>query len=61
MADLVGHVLDMVDGIRQEVVGFQKIKGAERQQLEGDAHVAVEVKPVQHLHTVTDGKGKRRK
>lgn len=55
-ADLVGHVSDLVNRIRQEVVCFQEVKGAERQQLEGDAHVAVVVKPVQHLHTVTDGR-----
>lgn len=31
VADLVGHVSDLVNGIRQEVVCFQKVKGAERQ------------------------------
>lgn len=54
VADLVGHVSDLVNGIRQEVVCFQEVKGAERQQLKSDAHVAVVVKPIQHLHTVTD-------
>lgn len=57
VADLVGHVPDLVNGIRQEVVCLQEVKGAERQQLKRDAHVAVVVKPVQHLHTVT---GRRR-
>lgn len=57
-ADLVGHVSDVVNGIRHEVVCFQKVKGAERQQLKGDAHVAIVVKPVEHLHTVTDGREK---
>ena len=57
VADLVGHVSDLVHGIRQEVVCFQEVKGAEREQLERDAHVAVVVKPVQHLHTVTEGRG----
>ena len=58
VADLIGHMSDVVNGIRQEVVCFQKVKGAERQQLKGDAHVAVVVKPVEHLHTVTDGEKK---
>lgn len=52
VADLEGHVSDVVNGIRQEVVCFQKVKGAERQQLKGDAHMAVVVKPVKHLNTV---------
>ena len=55
VADLVGHVSDLVNGIRQEAVCFQEVKGAERQQLERDAHVAVVVEPVQHLHAVTEG------
>lgn len=59
VADLLGHVSDLVHGIRQEVVCFQEVKRAERQQLERDAHVAVVVKPVQHLHTVADGKRDR--
>lgn len=50
-ADLVSHVSDLVKGIRQEVVCFQEVKGAERQQLKRDANVAVTVKPVQHLYT----------
>lgn len=57
VADLLGHVSDLVNGIRQEVVCFQEVKGAERQQLKRDARVTVVVKPVQHLHTVTDGRG----
>lgn len=56
VADLEGHVSDLVNGIRQEVVFFQEVKGAERQQLKRDAHVAVVVKPIEHLHTVTDGR-----
>lgn len=54
--DLMGHVSDLLNGIRQEVVCFQEVKRAERQQLKGDAHMAVVVEPVQHLHTVPDGK-----
>lgn len=54
VADLVGHVSDLVNWIRQEVVCFQEVKSAERQQLKRDAHMTVVVKPVQHLHTVTD-------
>lgn len=34
VADLAGHVSDLVDWVRQEVVCFQEVKGAERQQLE---------------------------
>lgn len=56
VADLVGHVSDLVKWIRQEVVCLQEVKGAERQQLKWDAHVAIVVKPVKHLHTVADGK-----
>lgn len=56
VADLLGHVSDLVNGIRQEVVCFQEVEGADRQQLKRDAHVTVVVKPVQHLHTVTDGR-----
>lgn len=56
VADLLGHVSDLVHGIRQEVVCLQEVKRAERQQLERDAHVAIVVKPVQHLHVVADGK-----
>lgn len=55
MTNLLGHVSDLVNRIRQEAVCLQEVKGAERQQLEGDAHVAVEVEPVQHLHTVSGG------
>lgn len=57
-ADLLGHVSDLVNWIRQEVVCLQEVKGAERQQLKGDEHVAVVVKPVQHLHAVADGRRK---
>lgn len=56
VADLVGHVSDLVKWIRQEVVCLQEVKGAERQQLEWDAHVSVVVEPVEHLHAVTDRK-----
>lgn len=59
VADLLGHVSDLVNGIRQEVVCFQEVEGADGQQLKRDAHVTVVVKPVQHLHTVTDGRRNR--
>lgn len=59
VADLLGHVSDLVNGIRQEVVCFQEVKGADGQQLKRDAHVTVVAKPVQHLHTVTDGRRNR--
>lgn len=38
----------LVDGVRQIVVVLQEIKSAEPQQFEGDAHVAMVVKPVKH-------------
>lgn len=61
LADLLGHVLDLAQGVRQEAVGLQEVKGAEGEQLKGDADVTVEVEPVQHLHAVADGKEKERK
>lgn len=59
MADLLGHVSDLVEGIRQEAVCLQEVEGAEGEQLEGDANVAVVAEPVQHLHAVADGQKKR--
>lgn len=56
VADLLGHVSDLVNRIRQEVVCFQEVKGADRQQLKGDAHVSTEMEPAQHLHAVADGR-----
>lgn len=56
VADLLGHVLDLVNRIRQEVVCFQEVKGAEGQQLEADAHVAPQAEPVQYPHAVADGR-----
>lgn len=56
VADLLGHVSDLVNRIRQEVVCFQEVKGADGQQLERDAHVSTEIKPVQHLHAAADGR-----
>lgn len=44
---------------RLEVVLFEEIVGAQAKQLKGDADVAVEVKPVQHLHTSTWEKGRK--
>lgn len=46
----------LVDGVRQIVVVLQEIKGAEPQQFEGDAHVAMVVKPVKHPDTKTERK-----
>lgn len=59
VADLLGHVSDLVEGIRQETVCLQEVEGAEGEQLEGDANVAIVVEPVQHLHTVADGQKKK--
>ena len=58
-ADLVGHVADLADGVRQIVVLLQEVKGAKGQQLEGDAHVAVVVEPVVHLDTQAGGQRQR--
>lgn len=41
----------LVDGVGQVVVVFEEIEGAKTQKLERDAHVAMVVKPVKHLHT----------
>lgn len=46
----------LVDGVRQIVVVLQEIKSAEPQQFEGDAHVAVVVKPVKHPDTQAEEK-----
>lgn len=51
--DLVRHMSDVFYWERLEVVLFEEIVGAQAKQLKGDADVAVEVKPVQHLHTST--------
>lgn len=56
VADLLGHVPDLVNRIRQEVVCLQEVEGADGQQLKRDAHVSAEVEPVEHLHAVADGK-----
>lgn len=46
MAQLVGHVPDLRQGVGLEVVLLQELEGVLAQQLKGDAHVAVEVEPV---------------
>lgn len=56
VADLLRHVSDLVYRIRQEVVCLQEVEGADRQQLKRDAHVSAEIKPVEHLHAVADGR-----
>lgn len=56
VADLLGHLPDLVNRIRQEVVCLQEVEGADRQQLKRDAHVSAEIKPVEHLHAVADGR-----
>lgn len=56
VADLLSHVSDLVKRIRQEVVCFQEVEGADGQQLKSDAHVSAEIKPVQHLHAVAAGR-----
>ena len=48
-AELVCHVPDLADGVREVVVLLQEVEGAQCQQLKGDAHVAVVVEPVKHL------------
>lgn len=58
VADLLGHVSDLVEGIRQEAVCLQEVEGAEGEQLERDANVAVVAEPVQYLHAVADGQKK---
>lgn len=48
MAELVGHVPDMWQGVRLEVILFQELEGVLAQELKGDAHVTMEVEPVRH-------------
>ena len=40
---------DLADGVREVVVLLQEVEGAQREQLKGDAHVAMVVEPVEHL------------
>lgn len=54
--DLVGHVSDLLDAERTEVVLSENLKGAGTKQLKHDADVAFMFKPVQHPDT---GTGKR--
>lgn len=51
LAQLEGHVAHLMDGVGQVVVVFEEIEGAKAQKLKRDAHVAMVVKPVKHLHT----------
>lgn len=51
MAKLVGHVPYLWKRIGLEVILLQKFEGVLAQQLEGDAHVAVEIEPVRHQDT----------
>jgi len=46
MAELVGHVPDLRERVRLEVVLLQELKSVLAQKLKGDAHVAVKVEPV---------------
>ena len=55
----MGHVAYLIDRVRQVVILFHEVKRAEGQQLKTDAHVAMEIKPVQHLHTETEGERER--
>lgn len=51
LTQLEGHVAHLVDGVGQVVVVFEEVESAEAQELEGDTHVAMVVKPVKHLDT----------
>lgn len=55
MAELVGHVPDVWQGVRLEVILLQELEGVLAQQLKGDAHVTVEVEPVGHQDTQAGG------
>lgn len=50
----------LVDGVGQVVVVFEEVESAEAQELEGDTHVAMVVKPVKHLDTQAEERGKGR-
>lgn len=49
--NLVGHVSDVVNGERLEVVFLEEIVCAEPKQLKSNTNVTVKVKPVQHMNT----------
>lgn len=53
-ADLIGHVSDLTDGIRQVMILLHEIKRADGQQLKTETHVTVIVEPLQHLYTQTE-------
>lgn len=46
---------NLSDGVGEVVVLLEEVEGAERQQFEGDAHMAVVVEPVKHPHTQAGG------
>jgi len=47
-AEVIGNLADMINGIRLVRVLLQELKHALPKHLKGDAHVPVEVEPVQH-------------
>lgn len=53
-ADLIGHVSDMTDGIRQVMILLHEVKRADGQQLKTETRVTVIVEPLQHLYTQTE-------
>jgi len=48
VAELVGDVARVLHGVGLVVVGLEKVEHTQAEQLERQAHVAVEVKVVQH-------------
>ena len=51
VAELVGDVADLLKGVANVAVALQKIKDGLPEDLEGEAHVAVEVEGVEHPDT----------
>ena len=55
--DLVGYVADLEERVWVVLVVLQEVKDAEPEHVKGETDVPGEVKPVQHLHTDTVGRG----
>lgn len=48
--DLVSHVPDLLEWKGLEAVLFEEVKRAQSKQLKHNAHMAMVVKPVKHMH-----------
>ena len=57
VANLMGHLTHLLNGVWDVVVVLQEVEYGGSQHLEDDAHVAVIVEPIQHLHAAMLGAG----